>query len=107
ADLDVVVDSLHSHGAGDLADALVRPVRRGVEIFGTHLCGLDLRQNAAVHEEVVAELLRTAGVTADYAALEEADRVAILTSELHGPRPLTIPSAHYSERTQGELDLLG
>lgn len=106
-DLDVVVDSLRSHGAGDLADALVRPVRRGVEIFGTHLCGLDLRQNSAVHEEVVAELLRTAGVTADYAALDESDRVAILTSELHSPRPLTIPSAPYSERTQGELDLLG
>ena len=106
ADLDVVVDSLHSHGAGDLADAVVRPVRRGVEIFGTHLCGLDLRQNSAVHEEVVAELLRIAGVTADYASLDEADRVAILTAELHGPRPLTIPAAQYSERTQGELDLL-
>ena len=106
ADLDVVVDSLRSHGAGDLADALVVPIRRGVEIFGTHLCGLDLRQNSAVHEEVVAELLHTAGVTVDYAGLDEAERVDILTAELHSPRPLTIPSAQYSERTQGELDLL-
>jgi phosphoenolpyruvate carboxylase len=66
ADLDVVIDSLHSHGAGALADALVDPVRRGIEIFGTHLCGLDMRQNSEVHDQVVAELLRAAGVSDDY-----------------------------------------
>ena len=32
---------------------------RRVEVFGFHLCGLDMRQNSAVHEEVVA---RAAGV---------------------------------------------
>lgn len=106
ADLDVVIDSLRSHGAGDLADAWVDPVRRGVEIFGTHLCGLDLRQNSAVHEEVVAELLRVAGVTPDYAGLDETERVAVLTAELHTPRPLATPYAAYSDRTRGELDLL-
>ena len=106
ADLDVVAASLRSHGAGDLADARVDPVRRGVEIFRTHLCGLDMRQNSAVHETVVAELLHTAGVTADYASLDESDRLAILSTELTSPRPLTIPTARYSELTRGELDLL-
>jgi phosphoenolpyruvate carboxylase len=106
ADLDVVIDSLRSHGAGDLADARVDPVRRGVEIFRTHLCGLDLRQNSAVHEAVVAELLRVAGAATDYASLDEPGRLAVLTAELGSPRPLVIPRARYSDRTRGELDLL-
>ncbi|MFP5486859.1 MAG: phosphoenolpyruvate carboxylase, partial [Acidimicrobiia bacterium] len=106
ADLDVVITSLRTHGAAALADARVDPVRRGVEIFGTHLCGLDLRQNSAVHEEVVDELLRIAGVTPDYASLDEDERVAILTAELRTPRPLGTPTATYSDRTRGELDIL-
>ena len=66
ADLELVATSLRSHGAAALADAVVEPVRRGVVTFGAHLCGLDLRQNASVHEQVVAELLAVAGVCADY-----------------------------------------
>jgi phosphoenolpyruvate carboxylase len=31
-----------------------------VETFGFHLATLDMRQNSAVHERVVAELLREA-----------------------------------------------
>ena len=57
ADLDIVAQSLRSHGAGALADSVVEPVRRQVITFGEHLCGLDVRQNASVHEQVVAELL--------------------------------------------------
>jgi len=106
ADLTVVIDSLHGHGAGALADAHVDPVRRGVQIFGTHLCGLDMRQNSAVHEQVIAELLRVAGVTADYLALDEASRIDVLTDELAGPRPLVSPHIAYSEQTRGELDVL-
>ncbi len=77
-DLEVVADSLRSHGADELAEARVDPVRRAVEIFGTHLCGLDMRQNSSVHEVVVAELLRVAGVTDDYLdiARVRADRSA-------------------------------
>ena len=58
ADLAVVIDSLRSHGSGALADRAVMPVLRQVELFGFHLCALDLRQNADVHEPVVADLLR-------------------------------------------------
>ena len=65
-DLAVIAASLRSHGAGALADDIVEPVRRSAVTFGAHLCGLDLRQNAAVHEVVIAELLAVAGVEADY-----------------------------------------
>ena len=105
-DLDDVIVSLHGHGAGPLADALVEPVRRGVAIFGAHLCGLDLRQNSAVHEEVLADLLAQAGVCRDYLSLTEDERVDVLTSELHTPRLLRHPGAELGERTRSELAIL-
>ena len=105
-DLDTVIDSLRSHGAGLLADERVDPVRRTIEIFGTHLCGLDMRQNSAVHEQVIAELLHVGGVTDDYLALDESDRIAVLTAELDNPRPLAAHHARYSEQTAAELAVL-
>jgi phosphoenolpyruvate carboxylase len=106
ADLDTVIVSLHSHGAGALADARLEPVRRGVETFGTHLCGLDLRQNSTVHDVVIAELFRVGGVTDDYLSLDEPQRVDVLTAELRSQRLLTTPFATYSDVTSGELAVL-
>jgi phosphoenolpyruvate carboxylase len=106
-DLDIVVESLRSHGAGDLADQRVDPVRRSIATFRTHLCGLDLRQNSAVHEAVVGELLRVAGVTADYDVLDEPGRLAVLDRELRTPRLLASPFADYSDQTRSELAILG
>ncbi|GAA3178529.1 phosphoenolpyruvate carboxylase [Blastococcus jejuensis] len=106
ADLDVIDDSLRSHGAGALADDRLRRLREAVEVFGFHLCGLDLRQNSSVHEEVVAELLAWAGVCDDYAALDEPARVELLGRELTLRRPLVRPDAELSETARGELDVL-
>ncbi len=106
ADLDVVIASLVSHGAAGLADAHVVPVRAQVATFGAHLCGLDMRQNSAVHEVVMADLLAAAGVTDDYLGMDEAERVALLTAELRSARPLRSPWADYAERTRSELAVL-
>jgi phosphoenolpyruvate carboxylase len=106
ADLDIVIASLHGHGAGPVADAHVAPVRRGVECFGFHLCTLDLRQNADVHERVVAELLAAAAVAPHYLALDEAARVALLTAELASPRPLRLAHQLYSAETASELAII-
>jgi phosphoenolpyruvate carboxylase len=103
ADLDIVITSLHSHGAGMLADESVDPVRRALDTFGTHLCGLDMRQNSAVHEVVVGELFRVAGVTDDYLSLDESARIDLLTSELGSMRPLVTPYAEYTDTTRSEL----
>ncbi|MCZ2817683.1 phosphoenolpyruvate carboxylase [Modestobacter sp. VKM Ac-2984] len=106
ADLATVDASLRSHGAGALADDRLARLRDAVEVFGFHLCGLDMRQNSAVHEEVLGELLAWAGVCEDYAALDEAARVELLTGELQLRRPLVRPGAELSELARGELDLL-
>ena len=105
-DLDVVAESLRSHGAGALADAYVLPVRRAVSTFGGHLCGLDMRQNSAVHDVVVAELLAVAGTASDYLSLGEAARIELLAAELSSSRPLRSPWAEYGELTRGELAVL-
>ena len=102
-DLDVVIASLYSHGAGALAAARVAPVRRDVALFGFHLCALDLRQNSAVHEVTVAEMLATAGVCADYLALDEPHRAGLLADELTSPRPLRFPGAPTTPAVSTEL----
>ena len=106
ADLAVIDASLRSHGAAAVAAARVAPLRRSLEIFGFHLCGLDLRQNSAVLERAVAALLRAAGVCPDYSALDEAARVALLSAELASPRVLRGPFTELDEVTTSELDIL-
>ncbi|MCG2840342.1 phosphoenolpyruvate carboxylase [Sandaracinobacter sp. RS1-74] len=100
ADLDCLAEGADAAGVGGGALDLIRIA---VGQFGFHLATLDLRQNSDVHEACVGELLRLAGVEADYAALDEAARVELLRSELASPRLLATPLAPVSERTAGEL----
>jgi phosphoenolpyruvate carboxylase len=93
-------------GAGARGGARLAPLMRAVGVFGFHLAVLDLRQNADVHEAVVAELLARAGAAADYPALAEDERVRLLAAELTGPRLLHSPHLAYSERTASELAIL-
>ncbi len=102
-DLDTIADSLASHHAGLIAEDLVVPLRRAVQSFGFHLAPVDLRQNSAVHEAVVAELLAGSGVCADYRALDEAARVELLTRELGTARLLASPYMRLSETALSEL----
>ena len=106
-DLVTIAHALADEGAGPLASggALGRLIR-AVDTFGFHLATLDLRQNSAVHERTVAELLKVAGVESDYAALDEPARVALLRRELANARPLVSPYATYTADTASELAIL-
>ena len=103
ADLDVIDASLRASGAALLADGRLRRLRKAVRIFGFHLATLDLRQNSEVHERVIGELLREAGVTAEYASLPEEERQRLLCTELGSQRLLRTRFGGYSEETRGEL----
>ena len=106
-DLVTVAQGLASEGDGALATggALGRLIR-AVETFGFHLATLDMRQNSAVHERVVAELLKAAGVEADYLALDEYARIALLRRELASNRPLGSRFSAYGEETTSELAIV-
>ncbi|WP_171828297.1 phosphoenolpyruvate carboxylase [Kinneretia aquatilis] len=103
ADLQVIERSLRSHHAGALIAPRLKPLMRAVRVFGFHLATLDLRQSSDQHEAVIAELLSTARVEADYSALGEAGRRALLLRLLQDARPLRVHGAQYSEKTVGEL----
>ena len=103
ADLAVMAESLHSHRSAPLAEGRLARLQRAVQVFGFHLAAIDLRQNSDVHVRTVAELLARAGCCADYLALDEDERVALLAEELASARPLRSPHLAYSEETQGEL----
>ena len=51
---------------------------RAVQVFGFHLATVDLRQSSDQHEAVMAELLAAARIEADYAALDEDAKRALL-----------------------------
>ncbi|MBI2261140.1 MAG: phosphoenolpyruvate carboxylase [Caulobacterales bacterium] len=106
ADLAVLRDSLvANHGAVFADDRLSRLVT-AVDVFGFHMATLDLRQNADVHERVVADLLKVAGVCEDYTALDEEARLALLAAELASGRLLFSPYAAYADETLKERDIL-
>jgi phosphoenolpyruvate carboxylase len=103
ADLDILDRSLIANNSGVIARGRLRLLRRAVDCFGFHLARLDMRQNSAVHERTVAELIDAAMPGMSYLALNEEARIALLTSELRNSRPLTSAFVKYSDETVGEL----
>lgn len=105
-DLDVIDAALHRHGAHAVANGRLTALRGSVETFGFHLATVDLRQNSAVHQQAVDELLRIGGVCADYADLDEGKRVELLSAELATARPLLGVDSVVSEPVESELAIL-
>lgn len=103
ADLQVIETSLRSHHADALIAPRLRPLMRAVQVFGFHLATVDLRQSSDKHEAVVAELLKTAKIEADYSSLDEPARRTLLLRMLNDARPLRVHGAAYSEHAVGEL----
>jgi phosphoenolpyruvate carboxylase len=106
ADLGVIAAALVEDGAALAADGRLRSLLRDVDVFGFHLCPLDLRQHSGVHERVVAELLARATGRRAYEDLAEPDRQALLLRELGTPRPLVSPHVQYGDETSKELATL-
>jgi phosphoenolpyruvate carboxylase len=103
ADLDIVDRSLIANNSRVIARGRLRLLRRAVDCFGFHLANLDMRQNSAVHERTIAELIDAAMPGTSYLALGEEARIALLAGELRSTRPLTSSFVKYSEETLDEL----
>ncbi len=105
ADLHVLRQSLIAVGAQRLALADLLEVERAAGIFGFHLAVLDIRQNSAVHEKALAQLLVAAGIdAANWSSWSEKERLALLDSELRSPRPLAHPEAQLGHEATIVLD---
>ncbi|MDE5440080.1 phosphoenolpyruvate carboxylase [Bradyrhizobium sp. CSA207] len=105
ADLDVLHRSLISNNARVIARGRLRLLRRAVDCFGFHLARLDIRQNSAVHERTIAELMDAANPGTSYLALGEDARIALLSNELRSTRSLVSQFVKYSDETMGELNV--
>ena len=104
-DLFLIRDSLIGHGDEDIAAGEVTDLIRLVKTFGFHLMQLDVRQESTVHTNAVAEWLQTAkGI--DYMALNETERLALLSSLLSEPAELPAMPASVSEPTQELMRVL-
>ena len=107
AELAVLGEALEQQGQGLLAHSgPLNRLLRAVDTFGFHLATLDLRQNSDVHQRVVGELLRVAGVACDYDSLDEAARSTLLRRVLAEPRLLASPFADYTDETRSELAIV-
>lgn len=108
-DLDILKRALNAGGCQELADGRLKQLRRAVAVFGFHLNELDLRQNAAVHSQCVAELLAKAQVLQsqeDYQNLSEQQKQKLLLKEICSPRPLFSPFIkNYSTILHEELKI--
>ncbi len=102
ADLDVLADALRN-GSALIAGGRLRKLRHAARAFGFHLASLDVRQHSAVHERVVAELLRRADVISRYEALAEAERETLLLHEIDSWRPLLSPHVRYDPEVEKEI----
>jgi phosphoenolpyruvate carboxylase len=106
AELDILDRSLIANNSRVIARGRLRSLRRAADCFGFHLASLDIRQNSAVHERTVAELIDAAFPGTSYLALNEEARIALLASELRSTRPLASSFVKYSDETLGELAVL-
>lgn len=102
-DLQTIDASLSRHNGEALALHRLCPLIRAVQVFGFHLATVDLRQSSDKHEEVLADLLRTARVEDNYSSLDEAQRCALLQRLLCDARPLRVVGAQYAPLTVSEI----
>ncbi len=105
ADLELIRDSLISHGDEAIASADLLDLIRLVETFGFFLLHLDIRQESTRHSEAVAELCLKLDTGAEYAGLDENARVALLC-KLISESGTTVDRNGLSESTQETLQVL-
>ncbi|WP_027092957.1 phosphoenolpyruvate carboxylase [Cohnella thermotolerans] len=105
ADLRLIDRSLRHHYADFVADTHLKKLIRQAELFGFHLATLDVRQHSQEHENAMTEVLAKAGVTADYAALSEEEKIELLHGLLSDSRPLLHENANLTEGTKECLDV--
>ena len=90
ASLRLCHESLTATGFGDVAQGRLTDAIRRVAAFGVTMAPLDIRQDASRHTQAIAAITRALDL-GDYARWDEPTRIAFLTRELTGRRPLLPP----------------
>jgi phosphoenolpyruvate carboxylase len=105
ADLELMRASL-ARNAGQLtAVGRLATIIRTVSAFGLHLATLDVREHADAHHAVLTQLFARVGEVSSYQSLSRSERVALLTAELAGRRPLSTVDTPLTEANRKTYDV--
>jgi phosphoenolpyruvate carboxylase len=104
AELRLVQASLRAHRGARLAGGRLAALAAQVESFGFHLATLDVRQHVERHARALDEIFRRYG-SAGYLEWPEEQKVAALTAEILGSRPLTPARLDFSPATSDCVEL--
>jgi phosphoenolpyruvate carboxylase len=95
--------SLHSIGAGDVADGRLKDLIWRLSCFGLSLVRLDLRQESDRHTQVLDTVTQYLGL-GSYEEWDEEKRLQFLVQELASKRPLIPKDLPCSENVREVLD---
>lgn len=88
SDLSLIARSLRSMGAERLAIEDLYPAIQIAHTFGFHLAAVDIRQNSAVIEKAIAQLVDASHIGGDsWGSLSHEQRSALILNELESARP--------------------
>ncbi len=106
ADLVLVRDSMLEHGDDLTGNGAILRLVRSACAFGAGLATMDVREHSDKHHAALADLYDRLGEM-DYASLDRADRIRVLSEEMASPRPLTgVGAAGLGDAATASLDLL-
>jgi phosphoenolpyruvate carboxylase len=107
ADLLLMQRSLRSNRGALIAAGRLQRLVTNVASFGLTLAQMDIREDSAVSNAAVDELLQLAGAVDAMEPFESNEhRARVLAAELTSRRPLMAPVTQPSERTQEVLDVM-
>lgn len=78
SDIQLIRDSLISHGDSDTANEELLDLLRLAKTFGFFLARLDIRQESTVHTEAVTDILQQLGIDRHYQERNEEQRMQLL-----------------------------
>jgi phosphoenolpyruvate carboxylase len=104
-DLHAIKNSILQHHPVNHELKLLQKLIRQVQLFGFHLATLDIRNHSGEHETALTEILAKVGLSENYLALTEENKISILLEVLNDPRSLLLPHEDYTSGTQEILDV--
>ncbi len=89
-DLQMIHNSLCSHGDCEIASEGLGDLLRLVETFGFYLQQLDLRQESTRHTETIDAIFKQLSIEQDYIHLNEQQRIDVLNQQIQSGEKQTI-----------------
>jgi phosphoenolpyruvate carboxylase len=107
ADLQTIADSLRENGHEELADGAMQGWQDRVAVFGLHFARLDIREDSRQLHSAIAEVLGELDPSADYAAMDEPAKQALLSAAVSvDTSPLKLDDLTEPTRNTVELFVL-